>query len=228
MKKKLLLLGIQIIVIAIVLTATAITLAWFVSNKNLEVRSVTVSSKSWGNAVITDISEDITPYIGQTGLGYPGFMEDDAPYSAKKTLSVQVKPNGLNSAFYVSLDQVTIEKSDGSKIDNSVMEDIDSCFYWQIYLLDDNFAITDTYYASDDGFIRSKTDGTTLDVLVPKTFNLTIEVFFLDPVSYLNWSNGIYESVNAFRFHDYEFMNAVFSLSFAIGVDKPMPETPIT
>ena len=220
MKKKLLVIGIQIIVIAIVLTATAITLAWFVSNTNLEADSVSINSKEWGNAEITDVSEDIAPYIGQTGLGYPGYAEEDAPYSAKKTVSVQVQPNGLNSAFYVNLDEVRIVKSDGTSIDGTVMEDITSCFYWQIYLLDDNFTVTETYYASDDGFIRSKSDGEPLKVLVSKTFNITIEVFFLDPDSYRNWNSGAYESVNAFRFHDYEFMNAVFSLSFAIGVDK--------
>lgn len=227
MKKKLLVIGIQIIVIAIVLTATAVSLAWFVSNRNLEVDSVSISSKEWGNAEITDVSEDITPYIGQTGLGYPGYMEEDAPYSAKKTVSVHVQPNGLNSAFYVNLDEVRIVKSDGTTIDGSVMEDITSCFYWQIYLLDDNFTVTETYYASDDGFIR-KSDGETLKVLVSKTYNITIEVFFLDPTSYSNWNSGVYESVNAFRFHDYEFMNAVFSLSFAIGVDKQSSSTIIT
>ena len=85
MKKKLILLGIHLTVVALVLILTMVTLAWYTKNETVTTSNTIITAEPIDNLGITEIVENIVHYKGETGLG----GELDAPYIATKIVSIE-------------------------------------------------------------------------------------------------------------------------------------------
>ena len=153
MKRRVILISIQIFVVAIAIALTATTYAWFVSQTKVDVTPTTVTASAGANTLI-DSEEEFPhdPYRGETGQGYVGDGADgvDAPYTVEKKLTVSFNPLGSDSAMTAKLISMKIVRTSGDPLtsegENGTPAILDN-FTWRITV--DGVE----YGPDDDGFL---------------------------------------------------------------------------
>ncbi|MCM1306739.1 MAG: hypothetical protein NC037_00920 [Bacteroides sp.] len=225
MKKKAIFISIQILVVAIAIALTATAYAWFVSQTHVSVTPTTVTASN-GAFTVIDSEEDVPhpSYMGQTGQGFDGDYPDnpdlngaDAPYVVEKKLTVTFSPLGSDSSMTARLLSVEIARADGVTV-SSEGENADpnilNRFTWRVEINGDVFA------PDENGFLSREQDGETLYYAVPSSasVDLVFKLVFLDEMSYAHWLSSDYDNVSAFEFSGYEYMRAVFTCKFEVGV----------
>ncbi len=244
MKKKLILLGIHLMVVALVLILTMVTIAWYTNNDKASTSSAVIIAEPLDNIGIEEIPADnIKPYQGQTGLG-----GEDAPYIATSIVSITYDSTNENDAVTCELSKVSVKKADGvTTIDETTtgFENIVDFFTISVTVVELNNDNTvsskkGTYYPNSDGVLVDS-QGKALCYQDEDYFSVTpsekpnkqtctaylqLELIFLDKLSYDKVTNpNSTNKITAFKFSDYEYMGSTFYASFVIGVEEGYGQT---
>lgn len=224
MKKKVIVISIQILVVAIVLALTVTTYAWFVSQTRVDTTATTITAAAGANTFI-ESEEPFEPklYKGETGQGYDGDEFDgvDAPYAVSKKLTVTFSPLGSDSAMTARISAMQIARSTGEHVSSLDTPEILDCFTWRIEI------DGESYGPDKDGFICREVDGELVYYDVPEavTVELIFKLIFLDEVSYAHWLSEEYDEVEAFAYCGYENMKAVFTATVEVGIAAHIVES---
>lgn len=226
MKKKVLLLCIQIGLVLLALILTVATYAWYVSQTTVHTSQTTVMAAAGANTRIDREEDDpYTPYMGQTGQGYAGDGADavDAPYTVTKRLTVSFSPNGDDSYLAASILTVNIDRMDGERLDSSSAAEMIGNFTFRILI--DNVS----YAPDENGFLYYLDDNDSpvyYPVPAAKQVEMTFELIYQSEESYRNWLAGDYDAVDSFAYCDYAYMRAVFTFTFQVGIEPRVAVTP--
>lgn len=222
-KKKVILLLIQIFIVAIALALTVTTYAWFVSQNRVVAEETTVTAAAGANTIIEDEEEvKYEPYMGQTGLGYPGDgakPQDgiDSPYTVEKNLTMSFTPLSSDSLLSVKLLSMKVARvNNGGTATSEVNPEILGDFTWRVIIEGEE------YGPDADGFAcRKNENGDISYFAVPQaaTYAITFKLVFLSEESYAEYLAGNYDKVKEFAYSGYENMRATFTCTFEIGLD---------
>lgn len=243
LKKKLIAVLIQIIIVALVLALTVTTYAWYVSQTSVAVNKTSVTAAAGaGVSIISEEEGDYEDYMGQTGLGYVGDDSGgvDAPYTVTKTVEVQFMPLSDSSKLVVSITSVRVEMlsgkvitssggnvdvgDDGDDGDDSLVVDgsIVNNFTWRInyggevYGPDKNGFACRSVYDEETG----KTSLSYIEISSSDTVSFYFTLIFLDEENYAHWEKGEYGVMkSSFAYCGYEYMKSVFQCVYEIGLD---------
>ncbi|HKL73734.1 MAG TPA: hypothetical protein VJ903_02455 [Clostridia bacterium] len=230
MKKSLMLVIIQLVVVGVVLALTVVSFAWFTSNTHVYTSNVTVLSETSSDVSVVLEPDEYTPYKGETGQGYNDPSHPDLvldiPYTAIKRFTMTCTPVEKSTVygFCAYYTQISITKTDDQVVDiNSDNQILDS-FTFRFYIYDENDIVIATYTPEEGtNFIvkvsEDETNGSYLIIDEPMVFKCGFEVIFLDEDSYKNWLDEKYLDVNAFKYSDYDFMRAMFNITFKVGMN---------
>lgn len=233
MKKALALVLIQLVVVGAVLALTVVSFAWFTSNKFVYTEKVTITSAKSSEVSLIIQPDDFVPYKGETGQGYNDPMRPelilDVPYTATKKFIMTVTPdNNEGYAFCAYFSEISIKKASGEVIDITTDDQILNSFTFRFLVYNDNDEVIATY-APEKGtnFIiltsgDQQTNGSYLLIPEETTLKCGFELVFLDETSYAFWLKSNYLQVDAFRYCDIEFMRAMFTVAFRVGMDIPL------
>lgn len=222
MKKKIVVLGIQLMVVAAVLILTVVSYAWYTANSSVRTENVIITSSSWTNVTISGVIDDAVPYMGQTGTGYIGDSAGgaDAPYRATKTMDLNCSPVGDNYAIFAELSSVTVTKSDGEVLDESNTPNINGNFTWRLCVLDENGGVLTVLNPSENGFVVDTNNENSYYYVTEETvIKIRFEIYFLDPISFAAWNESSYDAITPFAFSDYLYMGSVFGVKIQLGLD---------
>lgn len=239
MKKKLIILGIHLTVVALVLILTMVTLAWYTKNETANTSSAVITAESSDDTGLSDIVDNILHYQGQTGLG----GEFDAPYIATKIIKVTQDSTFVDDAVTCELSSVRVEKADGKTIIDKTtngFENIVDFFTMRVKVVelnDDNTVSTikGTFYPNSDGILVNS-NGEALHYQDSNYFTISpsekpnkqtcityiqLELIFLDETSYSRYTTpDNTEPITAFKFSDYEYMGSTFYTTFTVGIEE--------
>lgn len=232
MKKALVLVIIQLVVVGAVLALTVVSFAWFTSNRFVYTEKVTVTSTMSSEIYLVVEPDDYVPYKGETGQGYNDPLHPelilDVPYSATKKFTMTVTPDSDQGyAFSSYYSEISIKKTNDEVIDITTDDQIMNSFTFRFHIYNENDEIIATY-APEQGtnFIiltsgDQQTNGSYLLITEETTLNCGFEMIFLDEASYAYWLNSNYIEVDAFRYCDISFMRATFMATFQVGLGLP-------
>ena len=240
MKKKLILVGIHLTVVALVLVLTMVTLAWYTKNDTANTSNTVITAEPIDDLGITDIVDNIVPYKGQTGLG-----GEDAPYVATKIISVSQESSKYNDAVTCELTNLSVDLANGTTIDSSTegFENIRDFFTLRVKVvtLGENNTVDTVkgvFFPNEKGvlqyqdgdelknlryqdstFFNVSSDGLSLKKTC--TAYLQLELIFLDEGSYsIYTSAGSNEGMTPFKFSDLEYMGSTFHATFKLGLEE--------
>lgn len=233
MKKGLVLVIIQLIVVGAVLALTVVSFAWFTANMEVGSQNVRITSEKSSEVSLVIEPDDFVPYKGETGQGYndpsrPDLILD-VPYKVIKKFTMTCRPTEkyTDYAFCAYFSSINIEKNDGEVIDITKDTEIMKAFTFRFHVYRENgdeLAV----YAPEAGsnFVvltngETGTIGSYLIIDKEVTLKCGFELVFLDEASYANWLKENYLDVTAFRYCDLEFMRAMFNITFRVGMDIP-------
>lgn len=240
MKKKLLLLGIHLTVVALVLILTMVTLAWYTKNETAETSNAVIIAEPIDGVGITDFPDNIEAYKGQTGLG-----GEDAPYIATKLIEISIESSKYNDAVTCELTNLSVDLANGTTIDSSTkgFENIRDFFTLRIKIVtlgENNTVDTEkgVFFPNEKGVLQYQ-DGDELKNLryqdttffnvssdglsLKKTCSayMQLELIFLDESSYsIYTSAGSNEGMTPFKFSDLEYMGSTFHATFKLGLEE--------
>lgn len=240
MKKRLIILAIHLIVIALVLILTMVSLAWYTSSATGSANNAIITAEGVDGVGITDIADNIVHYKGETGLG-----GQDKPYVAQKIMSIEQTSKSIKDVMVCNVDDVYVIMPDNTKITYSTegFENIKSSITYRIKIvdIDENNQVTNvrgTFAPDENGMMINDNealeeserklryqDETYFSVeksLTSATCKTTamLEIIFLDAESYVNYLDGKIEDVTPFMFSDYDYMGAKFFIEISIGLDQ--------
>lgn len=232
MKKGLVASIIQLLVIGCVLALTVVSFAWFTSNQTVKSTNVILTAAMTSDVAITILpQEDIIPYKGETGLGYVDAENPDLaldiPYSAVLKFDILCDPLSTGYAFCTYFTDFSIVMSNDTVINTTTDPLISEAFTFRLHIYDEATSnITATYGPDESGFVvltsgTAETNGDYLYVTEKITMHCGFELIFLDETSYLNWLDADYQNITEFRYDDYDYMRAVFSVVFEAGINIP-------
>ena len=243
MKKKLLLLGIHLTVVALVLILTMVTLAWYTKNETAETSNAVIVAEPIDDMGITDIVDNIVPYKGQTGLG-----GEDAPYVATKIIYISQESQRSTDAVTCELTNLKVKLANGTIIDSSTsgFENMRDFFTLRVKVvtLGENNTVNEikgVFFPNEDGILQyydedeeemvnlnyqdenffTVTSNGALSLKKTCTTYFQLELIFLDENSY-----SIYTSANnveqmfPFKFSDLEYMGSTFYSTFKLGLEE--------
>jgi uncharacterized protein YcfL len=235
MKKGLALVITQLIVVGAVLALTVVSFAWFTSNTTVNTKNVMITATNSSEVSITPEPDDNIPYKGETGLGYndpsnPDLILD-SPYKAEKKFKMVCKPvdNRDAYAFTTYFTQINIKKVDNSVIDITNDPKIMNSFTFRFHIYDENGIRVASYLPeSGTNFITLYESngeygeyGSYLYIAEEISLRCGFEVVFLSEEPYAKWLNEAYSEVEAFKYCDYDFMRAMFNITFTAGMNIP-------
>ena len=235
MKKKLILLGIHLTVVALVLILTMVTLAWYTKNETVTTSNTIITAEPIDNLGITEIVENIVHYKGETGLG----GELDAPYIATKIVSISQESKHVNDAVTCALTNVSIKLANGEAV-TTAPEGFDSIadaftFRISVVTLDaDNKveSVKGVFYPNENDILVDSAgkaltyQSSFFDVdrkvlSATCTATIRIELIFLDEASYVKYTTpDAPGEIIPFSFSDYKYMGSTFYANFSLGVDE--------
>jgi len=219
LRKKVILLLIQIFAVAAALAMTVATYAWYTAQMSVEVAQTTVTAAAGAGTVI-DSEEEFTyePYMGQTGTGYDGDSAGgvDKPYTVSREVAVTFSPLGEDSVIAINLSSIAVHRAvTGETASSETNAEILNCFTWRA-------EIDGVLYEPDGtGLAVTYVDGTAKYYAVQgsKTMKIKLILVFLDEISYKNSLAGDYANVTPFAYSGYENMRATFECKFEVGLD---------
>ncbi len=231
MKKKIILMGIYLVAIALVLALTIVTFAWYTSNKEVNVTPTSVVSMKIDGAGIEDVIDNFEQYKGETGIG----GGDDAPYVATKILNVEQVSSNANDVLTCNFKSFSVRLPSGKEV---VDDAIDKHFTFRISVVEinDKKEVTNvlgTFYPSSDGIVVDEA-GKALKYRDESYFTVTgsslkstcstyvqLQLIFLDEQSYQLVTDGVAneETPTPFHYSGYEYMGSTFFASFELGMD---------
>ena len=237
MKKKLIILGIHLTVVALVLILTMVTLAWYTSSDKVEANNAVITAEPQDNINIEEIPSNINHYSGQTGLG-----GEDAPYVATKIYLIRQESKHADDAVTCNLNNVSVKLANGNTITEATegFSDILDAFTFRVSVveIDENNQVTNTkgvFYPGENGILVDSDNNElyyqdenffTVEGNAPSTTkicftHIQIELIFLDEESYNNaTSAGENAEITPFRFSSYDYMGSTFNATFALGKEE--------
>lgn len=231
MKKGLAVSIVQLAVVAAVLALTIASFAWYTSQSVVNTESVVITAEEAAHVQITMPPEDFEPYTGETGQGYfdPNNPELalDMPYTAIKRFTITFSPVKGSYAVCAYFTNISITKKSGAVVDVENDPPIMESFTFRLHIFDENTGNiactlapksgTNNLVLTDNGDYGEI--GEFLYIDSATTFECGFELIFLNESEYIKWLNEDYENVNAFRYHDYEYMRSTFSVTFLVGMN---------
>ena len=237
MKKRLIILGIHLAVVALVLILTMVTLAWYTKNDSANTSSAVITAESQDNIGIEEIPSSNTHYSGQTGLG-----GEDAPYIANKILLITQESKHTDDAVTCSLKSISVKLANGNEINGSTegFSDILDAFTFRVIIveIDENNQITNrkgVFYPSESGILVDEdknelyfqnenffiVEENALSNSKTCSTHILIELIFLDEESYSNYPPADENvEITPFRFSSYNYMGSTFYATFALGKEE--------
>ena len=248
MKKKLILLGIHLTVVALVLILTMVTLAWYTKSETADTSQVVITAEGLDQIGATDHPDNIINYKGETGLG--GLGDPDAPYIATKVISVSYESKHADDAIICGLSNISVKLPDNAPNATDQAEDlsdVSSAFTFRVKVVepvtdingDTQYQTLGIFHSNEEGILVDE-EGNPLYFQNETYFEkgeynasknsyvcsamLNIELIFLDEESY---AKDPADRTTPFRFSSYDYMGCTFSVNFMLGLDQgSTPSTP--
>lgn len=241
--RKILIVSIQLLLVAVTLALSVASFAWYLSNQRVEVTVTTVTAQKWGNVEITPEPPgiSISPYMGQTGVWSGESGDKDEPYGTIRMFRLKYAYEGAPMRLYIKLSAATVTKggSGGTTIDNGHMpegyslENVEESFTWRAEIIDGAETPATLYRlapSDEQGFAKvtwiseseseaGQTVGEHYHITESMDALIRLEIVFLKEDWYLRAISDSHDNRNPFFFSDTSYMGSLFTLVFDMGCD---------
>ena len=222
-KRQIIILGIETLLVALGLALTVVTYAWYTANTRTEVGMTQVTAAAGvGAEIVWEEDESFLTYMGQDGTN----AGSDAPYNVTKSLQVRFTPLSPRNAVQIRFLSVDIDKASGADVSSASDPTVLDEFTWRIEYGGH------VYRPDENGYAYRMVNGEKqyVEVNTETTLTLDFKLIYLGETSYLQYEAANYEGITPFAYSGYPYMRAVFSVVFEIAVDPiapaPEPEEP--